>query len=202
MFNWNRKMPYRSAAAAAVAALALTLTACGGNSDDLNDLTLVATTNVTAAANANTTSAVVGTGFVFSSGVPELSTASATTVTFTAASDTTPSFKIESTEGTATGTTTFGSCIFTVAASTYPSTHTLGLGAVVRISTCVFDIQSAGVVIGAAQQIPLQFTLGSAASIPQPLAIQIGTDGQVTLGNRTLGQVTVGEASGASGGGN
>ncbi len=201
MPTWNRKMTHRFSGAAAAVALALSLVACGGNSDDLDNLTVVATADLTAAASPVTASAVVGEPFVFASGVPELSTASSTKVTFTSASDTTPAFKIEATEGTATGTTTFGSCIFTVTASSFPSGHPLALGKVLRVDPCNFVLPLIGVPISTTFTIPALFTLGSRQSGPTTITVFIQPSGAVQVNNSTLGQTSVGGATGATGGG-
>lgn len=201
MLNRNRKMLHRLSGAAAAVALALTLAACGGGSDDLDNLAVVATTEVTAPASAVTTSAVVGTAFTFASGVPELSTTSPTTLTFTGASTTAPAFKITSTEGTATGTTEFGSCIFKVVASTFPSGHPLALGASYRVATCAIYLPLIGVPVGTSFSLPVQFVLGAATSAPQSITVLIEDDGDVQINNTVVGQTNVGSATGATGGG-
>ena len=201
MLNRNRKMHHRLAGAAAVVALALTLAACGGGSDDLDNLAVVATTEVTAPATAATTSAVVGTAFEFASGVPELSTTSPTTLTFTSASTTAPAFKIESTEGTATGTTEFGSCIFKVSSSTFPTGHPLALGASWRVAVCAIFLPLRGVPISTSFLLPLRFNLGTVTSAPESLSVLIDPTGSVQINNTVFGQTSVGSATGATGGG-
>ena len=96
---------------------------CGGGGDPVLGVaanTTVATTGAAAAA-------VVNVPFSFSSGVAALGTNAATTVQFTSSSAT-PAFNIASGGATATGTTTFGSCIFAVTSSTFPTGHALALG--------------------------------------------------------------------------
>lgn len=201
MSNWNRKMHARIPGTAAAVALALALTACGGGSDDLDNLTVVATTDLTAPASAATTSAVVGEPFVFSSGVPELGTASATTLTFTGASATTPAFRIEATEGTATGTTEFGSCIFRVVTSTFPAGHRLAVGQTYRIEICAIRFPTIGVPIATTFSLPVTFNLGSVLSTPRTIPVVIQANGTVQVNGNPVGQTSVGGATGATGGG-
>lgn len=205
MLNRNRKMLHRLSGAAAAVALALTLAACGGGSDDLDNLAVVATTEVTAPASAVTTSAVVGTAFTFASGVPELSTTSPTTLTFTGASTTAPAFKITSTEGEATGTTEFGSCKFRVLTSTFPSGHPLAFISATaepfRVATCSIFLPLIGVPVGTSFSLPVQFVLGAATSAPQSITVLIEDDGDVQINNTVVGQTNVGSATGATGGG-
>src|SRR5438105_883262 len=95
----------------AISASAL-LYACGGGG---GDQPLGVAGNTTLAASPTTAAALVAVPFAFPGGVPDFGTTAATTVTFTSTS-TAPQFKVDSAGGTATGVTSFGSCIFAISA--------------------------------------------------------------------------------------
>src|SRR3954447_16114644 len=91
------------------------LVACGGGGGGNNPPSLVAAANTTAPVTASSAAAVTGEPFTFSSGVAKFGTTSPTTVTLNSAS----TFSVAATEGNASGNLTYGSCIFTVTASTF-----------------------------------------------------------------------------------
>ncbi|MEJ8837930.1 hypothetical protein [Ramlibacter sp. AN1133] len=171
-----------------IAALAVTLAGCGGGGDDQ---LMVAASNTTLAANATTTSAVVQTPFSFPNGVTGLGTTAATTVTFTTASAT-PGFSISSGGNTATGTTTFGSCIFAVTASNFPAGHRLALGQTVTVNPCNLNVNTAGAVAnGVATSRSVALLLGAAASAGSSVIVAVTAGGALTLNGNNVGTVTL-----------
>jgi hypothetical protein len=195
MFN---KFGKRAVSAAVVVCVSAALSGCFWDSSD--DGAAVATANLTVPAAASSLAAVVNTAYTFPA-VTEFGTTSATTVTFSSATAT-PSFSISSAEGTASGATTFGSCIFTVTASTFPSTSPLALGKVVTVHPCELQVLTAGVVVGATSaSLGTRFILGQTPSSSVFLAATLDANGQLTIGNVSLGTVPVAAATGATGGG-
>jgi hypothetical protein len=178
---------------AAVAAAAL-LAACGGGGGD--DTVAVATTNLNVAATPQTASAVANIPFSFAGGVPSFGTTATTTLAFTS-SGATPAFRVDAGGNVATGVTTFGSCIFTVGASTFTPPSPLVTGAVIRIDPCGVQVQTSGKAEGTASGVPVTLTLGSQASLPASATVTIAANGTVSIGTSTLGTVTVREGTGA-----
>lgn len=171
------------------------LVACGGGSDPVDS---VATSNTTLAANGTTASAVTAVPFSFPAGVTELGTTAATTVTFTSSSAT-PAFSIASGGNTATGVTTFGSCIFTVSASTFPVGHRLALGSVVVVNPCNVNVGTAGVVAnGVASTRSVALALGTAASNNTSVSVGVNAGGNLTLNGNSVGTVTLTYVTGGS----
>ena len=160
----------------------------------------VASTDLTVAAAATTLSAVVNTDYVFPA-VPAFGTASATTVSFTSTTAT-PAFSISSAEGKATGTTTFGSCIFTVTGSTFPVSSLLGVGKVVTVDPCSLTVKVRGVEAGGQPaSLGTVLVLGTLSSGSVTKTVTIDANGNVAVGGVTLGTVTLVESTGATGGG-
>jgi hypothetical protein len=127
--------------------LAATLAACGGD-DDATPAATIAVDDIAAVtiapATATTATAAltaVSTGFSFPTGVPAFGTTVPTTVTFTAppAGATTPDFSIAAGTGTATGTLSFGSCIFNITASTIPG---IVAPTIIPVTPCAFDAET------------------------------------------------------------
>ncbi|MBC5765342.1 hypothetical protein [Ramlibacter albus] len=177
----------------AVGASAL-LYACGGSG---GDQPLGVASNTTLATNSTVAAAVVATPFSFPSGVPALGTTAATTVTFTSTS-TAPAFNISEAGGrTATGTTSFGSCIFAVTASTFPAGHPLALGQTVTVNPCNLSVGTTGAVAnGVATSRSIALLLGAAASSGQSATVNVNPGGQLTLNGQSVGQVTLTPVSG------
>ena len=193
----------------AVAALA----ACGGGSDpaiiSLNDLPAVAITPSTAPV-ANAALTAVSTGFSFPTGVPVLGTTAPTTVKFTSpaagATATTPTFAITSGTGTATGLTTYGSCIFNVTGSTIPS---IVAPATITVNPCSFDVNTTGKTVQEGATATVNATsvlvLGTTSSSPASVVVTVTNSGgvnTVTVNGASLGTVTGTVVTGATGGSN
>lgn len=171
----------------AVGASAL-LYACGGDS---NDQPLGVASNTTLSTNSTVAAAVVAVPFSFPTGVPDFGTTAATTLTFTSTS-TAPAFSIASGGATATGTTSFGSCLFAVQASTFPAGSKLAVGQVITVNPCNVNVQTAGQQangVGATRSVAL--VLGTAVASGQSITVSVNPGGQLTLNGTSVGQVTL-----------
>jgi hypothetical protein len=177
------------------------LVACG-SSDAPPAPSQVALTNLVAPANANTVSAFLDTPFTFTNGVAGFGTTSTTTVTFSAnaAKPSEPLFTIQTPDGgVAKGTTTFGSCIFTVASYTNQrGAAFLAVGDVIRIDPCTFNVATQSAVIGATSSRNVTLVAGSFVSGVRATQITLSPTGAVLLGGFQIGTVTFGNATGGT----
>lgn len=173
----------------------LALAGCGGGNDEPAPV-LVAPDNVALAAAPATVAAVEDVPFSFPAGVPALGTTGTTTVAFTS-TGTTPAFSIVAEGGTATGTTTFGSCIFAITASTFPAGHALAQGNTVTVNPCNMSVNTTGAVAnGVATTRSVALLLGAAASSGQSAVVAVNPGGQLTLNGNSVGTVTLTPVSG------
>ena len=173
------------------------LAACGGGDTSAPISTSIATTNTAAAVTAMTAAAVVNQPFTFAAGLPaDFGTTSSTDVAFTS-TDNSPTFAIRSGGATATGTTTFGSCIFAITASTFPAGSKLAVGQVVRVNPCQLNVAtSGGNANGSASNREVIFVLGSVNSNGKNLPTAINADGSVVLNGVTIGTVRISVVTG------
>jgi hypothetical protein len=176
----------------AVALTALVLSACGGGGGG-GEPVMVAASDTTLAASPTTTSGVSGTPFTFSSGVTEFGTTAPTTLTFSdnTADATKPLFSISTSSGTATGTTTFGSCHFAVTAIT-GTVGTMHVGDVITVNPCNINVNTAGATangVGTSRSVAL--VLGQAASTGATITVSVNPGGQLTLNGKAVGTVTL-----------
>ena len=143
--------------------------------------------------------ALVGQPIVFSSGVPDLGTTAATTVTFTSsAASATPAFSIASGGASATGDLTFGSCIFTVKSSTFPAGSKLAVGAKITVSPCAVTLATGGVAAtGAAAAVNTTLTLNGVTSAPYPVTVAITPTGTVQVNGTTVTTTLVSTVTGS-----
>ena len=174
------------------------LAACGGGGTSTPVSTTIATSNVTADVTAINNAAVVNQPFTFAAGLPvELGTTTATDVAFTS-TDASPTFAISAGGATATGTTTFGSCIFTITASTFPVGSKLAVGQSVRVNPCQLKVATSG---GSANGLPsnrdVKFVLGTVNSNGKNLPVAINANGSVVLNGVTIGTVTIAVVTGS-----
>ena len=182
------KMKNVALAAISVAALV----ACGGGTDPV----LVAASDTDVSVAPAVAAALVNTPFAFPSGVAALGTTAATTVQFTSTA-TTPAFSISSGGNTATGTTTFGSCIFVVSNSTFPAGHPLANGQTVTVNPCTVSLKtSGGVANGQATSRSVAMLLGAAASANASVAVAVNAGGQIVLNGATVATITLTPISG------
>lgn len=176
---------------------AVLLAACGGGSSAPS----VASTATQAAINPSSGATVVGAvlnkNFVVATGVPAFGTTTPTTLAFSG-TGAAPSFAVSSTQGTASGTTTFGSCIFTVTASTFPTGSPLALGQVATINPCLLNVATAGVVAdGSSLPVNASIVLGTITSGNTVVAVSISSSGVITVGGSIVGNATLVPATGA-----
>ena len=173
------------------------LAACGGGGTSAPLATFTPTSNTLAPVTAKTAAAVVNEPFIFSAGVPDFGTTTPTIVAFTSTGDT-PAFAISADGATATGSTTFGSCIFTITASTFPAGSKLSVGQSVRVNPCQLNAAtSGGNANGSESSREVKFVLGTLNSNGKNLPIAINADGSVILKGVTIGTVTIAVVTGA-----
>ena len=169
----------------AVATAALVSCGGGGSSSSLG-----VAQDTALPANASTTTAVANTPFTFSNGVPAFGTTGATSLTFTSTS-TTPAFKVETAGGSVTGTTTFGSCVFAVAAVT-GTVGNLKVGDTITVNPCNINVNTAGQQAnGVAQSRAVALVLGAASSNGVTVTVGVNPYGQLTLNGSAVGTVTL-----------
>ena len=182
-------------------AAAVVLSACGGGGGGGgNDAPAVAAADTTVRVSPTVTGAVVNTPFAFPSGVTSFGTTSATTVAFNDTSAT-PAFTISSGGNTATGTTTFGSCIFTITSSTFVAPSPLAGGNTITVNPCNITINTKGQLAnGVGQSRSVALVLGATASSGTSITVSVTPSGQVTLNGAIVGAVALADGTGATGG--
>jgi hypothetical protein len=187
---------------AAVLSLAFALTGCGGGGGgEVLQASGDTTVDIDANSGPASTTAVRGAAFNFPTGVPDFSTTGPTTLTFTAASGGASSlattsnntgFTVTSGSQTASGTVNFGSCIFTVQNSTFPSTSPLGEGHDITINPCRLFINTAGLPADAqARPRIVRLILRALSSANVTLQISVNAQGTVFINQITVGSVTL-----------
>lgn len=192
--------------AVALTAGALILAACGDKSTEPK--AKVVTEDAVVTVTATTIPAIFSAPPAeFTAGVADFGTTVPTTLSFKA-NDTaaaTPVFNVKTATDSASGVTTFGSCIFTVTTSTFTGTHPMALGKTVTINPCAVKIQTAGTTAGATLSAPVvRITLGAASSttvtLPNPVVISTTGEVKVTVGGQeiVLAEVPVVTGTGAN----
>jgi hypothetical protein len=187
--------------AATVLALSFLAVGCGGGGGGDDGPIAVSRTNLPPVSVTTTLAeAVASQPFAFANGVPDFGTTSATTVTF-AGTSAAPTFAIASGGSTASGALSIGSCIFTITSSTFPSTSPLRQGATITVNPCTLKVATLGAPAdGSTADRSVTLVLRNTDSTPRALPIRISASGEVTINGRTLGTVTLGTATGATGG--
>ena len=189
-----KKVFLLSASTAALLALA----ACGGGGGD-SSTPQVAASDAKVNASPATTAAMANQTFTFAGGIPALGTSgTATDLTFTTGS----SFSASAGGKTASGTTGYGSCIFTVTTTSFDPSHPLGvLNTPSRIDPCQIEVESGGVAAtGVPASVNARLVLAELASRDITTAIRILTDGQLMVGEALFGTVPTAPPTGATGG--
>ncbi len=177
--------------------LGLALAGCGGGSSEPDK---VAAGDTTLAVAPTTTAAVANLPFEFPAGVPDLGTTAATTLKFTDTSAT-PGFSITADGNTATGVTTFGSCIFRVTASTFPAGHALANGQTVTVNPCNLNVATTGAVAGDTPvSRAVALVLAAVASTNTSVVVGVTSSGGLTLNGNNVGTVRLVFVTGGSGG--
>lgn len=176
-----------------VAVSAAVLVACGSG-DTVPVVQLVAADFTANAAPANT-AGLVGVSLTAPTGVPALGTTAATTIAIggTAAAQTA---KVTEGANTADGRWTYGSCIFTITASTFPSSHPLALGKTVTIEPCTVSVNTTNMVADApATNRTLTVNFGgrpATAVVP----VIVNSNGTLTVNGGSAGTVTLRPSTG------
>ncbi|TFZ03100.1 hypothetical protein EZ313_17970 [Ramlibacter henchirensis] len=180
---------------------AAALVACGGGGGG-DSTTLVAADAQPVTVNTQTGSAAAqalsGQALSFANGVSTFgTTGTATNLTITGGSA--PTFNVAAGGNTASGNLTFGSCIFTVTASTFASTHALGLGKTATVSNCSIDFSTANkVATGSAVTVQVTLSLDGAISSPVNTTIAIESDGDILVNGVKITTVSVTQVTGGS----
>ncbi len=165
---------------------------------------LVVAEDVTLGVNPNLAAAVSGTTFNFPDGAgaiaPALTGQSLALTMATAGSEVTTTMAFTSgtsTTGTVTATTTFGSCIFNIKASTFPAGHSLAVGQTVTVNPCSLSVRTTGAVAnGQAVSRSVALLLGAAASAGATVTVAVTAGGQLTLNGFSAGTVQLVPVSG------
>ena len=179
------------------------LAACGGGGSAPVATTPVAAVNVSANANAavvgviGTTPVVFANGFsgVSASGAP-VAVTGATTVAFSG-TGASPNVSITNGGRTASGVTTFGSCIFTFTTSTFTPPSDFDVGKSIKVDPCTLTINTASTIAnGATVDKSVTLTLGTIVSQTFTKQVVVNNNGSVTVGGVPVGTVTITNVTG------
>ena len=184
-------------------ALVAALAACGGGGGGSDPAPVkVAATNTTANVTALTVPALVTTPAAvasFPAGFGSIT--GATTISFAGA---TPTFTITNGVNTASGPTTFASCILTVTATSFAPGSGLDVGDVLTFNPCTLTATTTGVTangVAVPRTVVLRLVTptSDATSNPFTLNVRVDPDGKVYVGTpgTYIGTVTLTTASGA-----
>ena len=183
------------------------MAACGGGGDSASTAAVASAPVKTTigkndkASSAAILSAVFDTSLTFASGVAAFGTATPTALALTNSGNAeAPAFSVTSAEGAANGAMTFGSCIFTIASSTYATTSALAQGKAVTVTPCSITLDTTGKPAnGTASSVNLSMLLGTATSNPVAVVASISPTGAVTVNGKVVATVAVSGATGATG---
>jgi hypothetical protein len=173
------------------------LAGCGSSSSSTttsaSDLPAVALTPTNGASLIN---AVTGKTFAFpgTAGVPALGTTGPTSVAFSGQNFTIT--QTGSSAGSYSGTMSYGSCIFTVTAT---SLSTVKIGDKITVNPCSLDINTAGQGTGSTQDRPVTLVLGTTTSIPTAVPVLVTAQGEVIVNGTSAGSVPTPTGSTGSG---
>ena len=173
--------------AAALIASAVLVACGGGGGDQYAPITSNAVTPMTASSAATVTD---NGPMRFSAGIAAFGTADSTV-------NVTPNgsaynFSVAEGGNTATGVLTFGSCIFTVTASSFPASHALGLNKTVTVNPCNLTFQTAGQGnTGAPFTAQTTLLLGTSESSPFTETVSVAPGGTQLTITTPSGPVTV-----------
>ncbi len=171
-----------------------------GSSTTVASTPMYASGNIPVNVNASNFAAFSGSSLSFPSGVPQFGTTGATQLTLGTSSGS-PTFAITSASGNASGSLGFSSCIFNVTTSTFPASATMASGNTVTIPTCSVNLPLAGVQAGTGfSNFSAQFNLGTATPSVFPVALNLSTNGQVTINGVAVVTAVLTSNSGSGGG--
>ena len=173
---------------AVVVSAASLMAACGGGSDTPTTVaTSAAAVTVDATTGATAIQALASKTVAFSAGVPDFGTTTATDLAITAPATGTPTFAVSAGGSTASGDMSFGSCIFTIKASSFPAGSKLAAGNKITVNPCAITLNTAGVVAnGMPVQVDVTITLNGVTSAPVKQVIAIAPSGAVVVNNVTV----------------
>ncbi len=201
MFSTSRHSAFRATASALLLAAAFTV----GCNDDATSPPKVVTQNAVIPANAAVVAAIANTTFSFPGGGGAISPAVAgqnLALSFGGtASSPTASLTFTTSAGAQTGQVSasvrFGSCIFTVTQSSFPTGHPLAVGQSVTVNPCSYTVNTAGQQAnGTARSTTATLQLGTTQSAPVPTNVSVASSGQVSVNGQPVGNVPVTNATG------
>jgi len=180
------------ALAGMVMGASMLLAACG--SSDSTSAPPVAAANTVVPINSATgpsaVQAMLNKTFTFANGVPAFGTTSTTTLTLSG-SGATPTFSIASGGLLASGTMTYGSCIFKVTSSPFTSGPLL-LGSLFTVSPCDLTVATAGLPAdGSSQNTTASLVLSGTTSSGVPVVVSISPTGVLTVNGVVIVSITV-----------
>jgi len=181
-------------------ALSAALVGCGGGGEDaVSTLPIVAGANLAAPITAANAAALAPAGaFTFPTGFSGNAGAVVLAGATTVALPTATTFAITNGGGTATGNTTFGSCIFNVTASTVPG---IVAPTAITVNPCTLTVDTSGDVVGTTNTDGATLNLGGSSSNSVNVTVTVAADGSVVVNSTQVGTVAVVFGTGATGGG-
>ncbi|MEJ5990745.1 hypothetical protein WG902_12150 [Ramlibacter sp. PS3R-8] len=187
---------------AAILSSATFLVSCGGGGGE--DSTMVAAENFEASVDATNGAklfkALVGESFTYDNGVPDFETTTATQVDIVDAPANAEGlgFRISSDGNEATGSLEFGSCIFRITGSNYPSR--LVVGTFKRVRDCRIRLNTAGALAdGTVKRLPITVTLRG-RSVTKLVNVRIAANGTILINSVLFGECKVRPITGTTGG--
>ncbi len=160
----------------------LALAACGKSSSTEPDPDPVAVGDVSFAASQGTLPVLYNTELSFTSGIPAFGTSAATSLTFSANTDSaaSPGFSLKTDADSASGTTAFGSCIFIFTASTF--TPSPAVGDTITVNPCSISLATNGAAVGSSATLSGSFILGDVSAGGITVAgVTISSTGEVSV---------------------
>ena len=202
MFGITSRSPMTRYAAAA-AGLALAFVAACDSEPTAPTMVVASNTVIPAAASVVNAVAAIPFSFPAGAGALDASVANQNLVLTFGGTATAPTANMVittaagATTGTITTSVTFGSCIFVVTQSTFPTGSRLATGQTIVVNPCNINVQTAGVQangVGATRSVAL--ALGAAVSAGGSITVNVNPGGQLTLNGNTVGTVTLVPVSG------
>lgn len=149
----------------------------------------------------NTMASILGQNFEFANGIPALGTTGNTSLKFTG-NAAKPDFAITSGANSASGSVTYGSCIFTTSQSTFAAGHPLAVGQVSIVSDCWLKAFVVGRLADAITfDADVAFGLNGVFSKLIKMPTYIRPNGMVFVNGVGIGSVPVVTPTGATGSG-
>lgn len=177
-------------------ALSAALVGCGGGGEAPTPVPIVSS-NLSVPLSAATVGAIATEGaFTFATGFSANAGAAVLAGPTTVALPTATTFTITNGGGVATGSTAFGSCIFTVTASSVPG---LAVNTVLTVNPCTLNVATSGDGIGLPFNDLATLVFGTSTSASVTVQATTSSTGVVTVNGVVVGTVTITDTTGASG---